>query len=139
MKKKLAQLCLFLVASMLTAPLSGFADTQVDSEVLLTMKPSGRIIDTAMSNDGKLFFVLNDSGKIEIFEAGMPKGVLNVSSGVHSIQSNANGDLLFLSDPEAGTIEIAAVQYIVDIDTADSPFKGAPNAPVEVALFSDFQ
>jgi len=37
------------------------------------------------------------------------------------------------------TGQIIALDFFVEIDTADSPTKGPRNAPVVLAVFSDFQ
>jgi hypothetical protein len=58
---------------------------------------------------------------------------------VFSISSSPSGDFLLLADSTANTLEIVKLDYVVDIDISNLPFKGPENAPVLIAVFSDYQ
>jgi hypothetical protein len=58
---------------------------------------------------------------------------------VVSVEASPNGETLLLADNENSTVKVVALDYIVDINIAGSPFKGPPDAPIVIAEFSCFQ
>jgi hypothetical protein len=58
---------------------------------------------------------------------------------VVSIGTSPNGDYLMLADSKNKTLEMVKISFVVDIDISGLPFKGPANAPVVVAVFSDYQ
>jgi hypothetical protein len=48
-------------------------------------------------------------------------------------------DLLLLKSRKNRTVEILVLDFIQKINTSGSPFKGPKDAPVEIAVFSDFE
>ena len=62
-----------------------------------------------------------------------------MSESVVSIGTSPNGDYLMLADSKNKTLEMVKISFVVDIDISGLPFKGPANAPVVVAVFSDYQ
>ena len=62
-----------------------------------------------------------------------------VSESVVSIGTSPSGDFLLLADSKNKTLEMVKIAFVVDIDISGLPFKGPANAPVVVAVFSDYQ
>jgi hypothetical protein len=58
---------------------------------------------------------------------------------VVSIGTSPNGDSLLLADSKAKTLEVVGISFVVDIDISGLPFKGPADAPVVIAVFSDYQ
>ena len=112
----------------------------VEWNIHKTLKLNTQPLDVAVSKNGNSIFVLTKSGKILIYSPeGKLKDKIDVGNHVDHIKSGPTEDWLFLSSLKNKTIEILHVDYIKHIDITGSPFKGAENAPVTIAVFSDFQ
>lgn len=112
----------------------------VEKNVVKTISVPGGPVDSAVSGDGNLFFVLAGQGKVYIYEKnGVLKDILNVGGSPDMVTSSPSGDLLYLTDKESGDVQIVAVDFVQEIWTEGNAFKGPANAPVVVAIFSDFQ
>jgi len=105
-----------------------------------TLKLDTQPLDVAVSKSGNLIFVLTKSGKILIYSSdGKLKDKINVGNHVDQIKSGPREEWLFLSSRKNKTVEILHVDFIQDINISGSPFKGVENAPIAIAVFSDFQ
>ena len=119
---------------------SSLAWAEVEKSVSKTLKLESKPIDIAVSGDGKITFILVEGGKVLIYDSGGTlKDTVEVSKTVVSIGSSTNGDFLLLADSNANTLEVVKLDYVVDIDVSSLPFKGPENAPVVIAVFSDYQ
>jgi protein-disulfide isomerase len=58
---------------------------------------------------------------------------------VDSIKPGPGEEILFLVSSKKKTVQLAVLDFVQDINSAGSPFKGAADAPVTIALFTDFQ
>ncbi len=135
--KKLSSLVLCLA---LQLPLALPAQATVETNTVLSLKSSGSPVDTAVSADGRWFFVLTGQGQVEIYEAnGTLKETIKIDGSADRIASSPTGEQIFLSDKATGAISIVAVNFVQNIDIVGAPYKGAEKAPVVVAVFSDFQ
>jgi len=112
----------------------------VEWEIQKTLKLDTQPLDVAVSQNGNKIFVLTESGKILIYSSdGSLKDKIDVGNHVDQIKSGPGEEWLFLSSRKNKTVEILHVDYIQHIDISGSPFKGLENAPVVIAVFSDFQ
>ena len=119
---------------------SSLAWAEVEMSVSKTLKLESKPIDLAVSADGKYTFILVEGGKVLIYDSnGTLKDTLTVSKTVFSIGSSPSGDFLLLADSTANTLQVVKLDYVVDIDISNLPFKGPENAPVLIAVFSDYQ
>lgn len=124
----------------LQLPFALLAQAAVESNTLRSFNSAGSPVDTAVSADGRSFFVLTSQGQVEIYETnGTLKDTIKIDGPADQLAVSPTGDQLFLSDKASGTIKMVAVSFIQHIDTAGSPFKGPEKAPVVVTVFSDFQ
>lgn len=97
-------------------------------------------IDIAHTLDGKLSFILTDNGRVLIYDArGILQGSIPVDEGVSAIDTDSQGNYIYLVDSSQKITSTIAVDFVVDISSTDAPFKGDVNAPVTIAVFSDFQ
>lgn len=138
MKRKLVRP--FIIAIGLLFSLSTSVTAAVESTTVETLKPSGQPVDTTVSADGRWLFVLTGKGTVDIFETtGTLKDTIKIDGQADSISSSPTGDRLFLSAKDSETVSVVAVNFVQNIETAGAPFKGPENAPVVVAVFTDFQ
>jgi hypothetical protein len=112
----------------------------VEWNIQKTLKLDTQPLDVAVSQNGNTIFVLTESGKILIYSSdGNLKDKIDVGNHVDHIRSGPGEEWLFLSSRKNKTVEILHVDFIQHIDISGSPFKGPANAPVVIAVFSDFQ
>lgn len=116
------------------------AQAEVEKGGSRTFNLQAKPIDMATSADGKYTYILAEGGKVLIVDQrGEVKDTLKVKDTVVSIGTTPKGDFLLLADSEAQTLEVMKINFIVDIDVSNLPFKGPADAPVVVAVFSDYQ
>jgi hypothetical protein len=136
--KQVRNISIFLVA--LIFCFSGLVSAEVEMGQSKTFKLDAKPIDMTSSADGKYTFVLAEGGKVFILDgSGTLKDTLTVSESVMSIGTSPNGDFLLLADSKENTLEVVKISFVVDIDIAGLPFKGPADAPVVLAVFSDYQ
>jgi DNA-binding beta-propeller fold protein YncE len=119
---------------------STLALAEVEKGASRTIKLEAKPIDMTITADGKYTFVLAEGGKVLIIDSnGNIKDTLKVSESAMSIGTSPDGNYLLLADSAANTLELIQISFIVDIDVSGLPFKGAADAPVVIAVFSDYQ
>ncbi|MBW2467207.1 MAG: hypothetical protein JRF02_07890 [Deltaproteobacteria bacterium] len=130
--------CILLFALIFCAV--GLVQAEVEMGESRSFKLDAKPIDMTTSADGKYTFVLAEGGKVFILDgSGTIKDTITVSKSVVSIGTSPNGDFLLLADSKANTLEVVRISFIVDIDIAGLAIKGPENAPVVIAVFSDYQ
>jgi hypothetical protein len=106
-------------------------------ELLKTDAPP---VDVAISKNGKWIFVLTAAGDILIHTPeGKLQDTVGVGKHIDQIEVGPREDLLVLKSRKKQTVEILILDFIRDISTSGSPFKGPADAPVVIAVFSDFE
>lgn len=112
----------------------------VDVTLSAEIKANKRIRDMAVTPGGRYVFVLTDDAKVSIYtNKSVLKGVFSVDPGVVAISASGRGDMLYLLNGKDNAVDIVQIDFIEEINTAGSPFKGPENAPVTIVEFSDFQ
>jgi len=97
-------------------------------------------VDIAHSLDNKYAFVLTDKNEVLVYDAaGVLLGSIPVEKGVNSITTDPQGQFLYLGNSEKNTFSTLAINHVVSINDTGSPTKGRTDAPVQIAVFSDFQ
>ncbi|SDP10500.1 YncE family protein [Desulforhopalus singaporensis] len=100
----------------------------------------GNPIDMVHSLDGKLVYILNDSNQVQIYNtAGKLQGTIPVDDGVSAIDIAAKGEKLYLTNKATSTFQAISVYFVHNIDITGSPIHGPADAPVTIAVFSDFE
>ena len=134
-----AKSCLLLVVLILLTNASRVQGA-VEIDLEKTLKPDAVPIDVAVSPDGKSTFVLTDKGTVLIYdEQGDLKDTINIGPHIDQIVIGPSGERLFAASRRNKTVEIILLSYINQINTAESPFTGAEDAPVVIAIFSDYE
>lgn len=97
-------------------------------------------VDMVQSADGNTLFFLTENNRVLIYSSeGTLKGTIPVDKGVTRIDTDIRGENILLMDDENNTFTSISFDFIKDIDVTGSPYKGADNAPVVVAVFTNFQ
>jgi hypothetical protein len=112
----------------------------VELNVRQTLKVDGTPVDVAVTPSGQSIYVLTDRGEILIYAPdGSIRDRIAVPKTVSAISVGPREEILFLTDRAESTIQIVTLDLIKDINVTGSPFRGPENAPVVIAVFSDFQ
>lgn len=130
----------FLSALLLVAVFvsNGFAD--VEWNIQKTLKTDTPPVDVTVSRNGKWIFVLTAPGNILVYTPdGKLQDKIGVGKHIDQIEVGPQEDMLLLKSRSNQTIEILVIDFIQKINTLNSPFKGPADAPVVIAVFSDFQ
>jgi len=110
---------------------------EVEYNVLKTYKLEDQPVDMAFSANRNEIYVLNPTGELLIYAVdGRLTEKINVYDRLQLIQGS---DVLFLSSRKDKTIQVIQLEFVQKIDTSGSPYKGSENAPVVIAVFSEFQ
>ena len=113
---------------------------EVEYNVLKTFRIEDQPVDIAFSTQRNEIYVLNPKGELLIYSAnGRLTEKINVGRDYDRLQLIQGSDVLFLSSRKDKTIQIIQLEFIQKIDTSGSPYKGSENAPVVIAVFSEFQ
>ena len=116
------------------------AFASVEWTVSRTLKLEKPPVDVAFSSNGRWIFVLTDEGAVDIYSAdGKLNDRITAGKDVDGVKTGPREDILFLISKKNKTVEEISLDFIYEIDTAGSPFKGKDAAPVVIAVFSDFQ
>jgi hypothetical protein len=112
----------------------------VDWEIPRTFNLETPPVDVAMSSKGTWIFVLDDQGEILIYSSrGNYYDKIAVGNQVDQIEAGPLDELLVLKSRKNKTVQLLVLDFIKTIDISGSPFKGPADAPVTIAVFSDFQ
>lgn len=141
--KKILIFCLLLLFPLQVygqqAPKAATAET-IDWQVVANWKINAKPLDLVHSLDNLKVYILGDDNNVHVFSAqGEELGLVPVDKGVTAIDISPRGEMLYLINGTEQTFTSLALSFITQIDTTGSPFLGNPNAPVVLAVFSDFQ
>ncbi len=131
--------CLVLVTIMLLA-VPSHVGAKVEWSIQKTLKTGEPPVDVAVSPNGSKIFVLTSNGNVLIYDReGKLDDTIKVGVHVDHIRVGPSGEQLFASSRQNQTVEIITLDFIRKINVAGSPSKGRMDAPVVLAVFSDFQ
>lgn len=113
---------------------------RLEWKVQNSWKLAGKPVDLVHSLDHKLVFVLTQDHQVLVYsQQGALQGKIPVGDNVTAIDIAPQGEMLYLIDGQENSFTSVAMSYVVDIDVTGSHFKGRPDAPVTIALFTDFE
>ena len=117
-----------------------WAYAAVEIKLEKTLQTEGVPLDVVVSRDGNMTFVLTDKGDVLIYDrTGNLIDTITVGPHVAQIELDPSGERLFATSRQNKTVEIITIDFIHQINTLGSPHKGPQEAPVTIAVFSDFQ
>jgi DNA-binding beta-propeller fold protein YncE len=123
----------------LAVPASG-QDNRLEWSLQQNWPIAVKTLDMAHSLDGKFVYILSDKQTVEVFNSqGQLQGSIPVEEGVTAIDIAPQGETLYLINDTSQTFSAIGVSFVVDVNTSGSPFKGPVDAPVTIALFTDFE
>lgn len=126
-------------AHALAVPEAG-QDNRIEWQTLQKWSTSGQTLDMVHSLDGKFVYVLNDKQQVQVFNAlGELQGTIPVEEGVSAIDIAPQGERLYLINNKDNTFSAINISFVADVDITGSPFEGPADAPVTIAIFSDFE
>lgn len=135
-QKRSIQMFILLIVILISAP--GFATVEWD--IRNTLKLETPPIDVAISHNGQFIYVLADQGNLHIYSSdGSLKEKIKLEKHVDQIKAGPTEDLLLLSSKKDLTVQFLTLEFVKNINISGSPFKGSPDAPVAVVVFSEFQ
>ena len=126
-----------VIVTVLTTASWVLAAVEINLET--TLKTGGIPVDVVVSQDGDLTFVLTDNGKVLIYRIGKLTDTVEIGPHIDQIEIGPSGERLFAASRQNKTVEIITLDFIHEINTLGSPSKGPHEAPVTIAVFSDFQ
>ncbi len=136
---RIAALVMSTVLSLIICPLPAF-NAQTEYQVLQTLRFENDPLDMMVESRTRRVYVLTDTGEILIYGFnGAMKGKIDVGSDVVQIKAGPGEGMLFLLSRKGKAIQSISIAVVEEINTNGSPFKGEKNAPVTIAVFSDFQ
>ena len=139
MRSTFAKSCLILIILLIWA-IPPHVSAEVEWHIENTLKTGAAPADMVVSSDGQTVFVLTDDGNVLIYDPdGQLKDTIKIGPHVDQIRIDPQGERLFVSSRRNKTVEVIELSFIHDINTTGSPSKGPQDAPVVIAVFSDFQ
>ncbi len=144
MIKKYLTVCAVLMLSFSATSALAVGDASGSSQIQWQEEKSWELpnkpLDIVHSLDGKRVFILTDQQNVLVYTAGGDLiGKLDVKKGVSAIDIAPRGEKLYLMNDKDKTFTSLSMDYIVNINTAGSPFLGKVDAPVTIAVFTDFE
>ncbi|GAB6906400.1 exported hypothetical protein [Desulfosarcina cetonica] len=112
------------------------AEWQVLENIQLAAKP----LDVIVAADNRWIYLLDDQGQLAIYGTnGQLRETIAVGRDVDQIKAGPREDLVFLLSRARQTVQLISVNVIEEFDTRTAPSKGPADAPITIAVFSDFQ
>ena len=134
--KTAAVIAVFLLIPVLQS--AGLAE--VDLDILKTLKINATPLDVAFANNHNYIYVLTDKGQILVFDpAGRQLDQMEVGTEFDQMRVVPGSDVLFLTSRKNKLVQIVQLGFVQQVNTAGSPFMGSENAPVVIAVFSEFE
>lgn len=135
-KRGLTLICVLLTLVLLPA----FCYGEVEWEVRQTLQLDAKPLDVAMTVKGNYLYVLTDQGELLIYtSAGRLQDKIFLGKGVDRIQGTPREDILLIGNSKEKTLQVISLDFIQTINTTGAPSKGPADAPVMIAVFTDFQ
>ena len=137
MRRRVSKLMVIFITCLgLTIPALAKTDYQVRQKLQLEQAP----IDLLVSSNNKWIYILNSEGQIIIYTTrGQIRDTIDVGPDVDQIKAGSRDDMLFLLSRESKSVQVITIDFTEEITIQGSPVKGPADAPVTVAVFSDFQ
>jgi len=120
---------------------SAWSAASVEWEILKSFSLDQKPVDTVISMDDRWLFVLTDKGKVLVYsnKDGTQVDTLDVGAHIDRIGVGSRDNTLYLMSSSKQTVDAVRLDFVHNIRTDGSPFMGPADAPVVIAVFTDFQ
>jgi hypothetical protein len=116
------------------------AIAEVEWQVQKTLTLEKKPLDMVTSVQGSWLLVLTDDGIVHIYNsAGVLKDQIEVGKHVDSIAAGPEENIFIVKSKKEKTVQRISFEFIREINVTGSPYKGNADAPVVIAVFSDYQ
>jgi len=97
-------------------------------------------LDNAVSADGQMLYMLS-AGEITVYSLTQNKTIntIPIDSNYDRISVSPRGNSLIVTSSIDKSLKIIDLEFVYQIDKSDLPLKGPADAPVTIAVFSDYQ
>jgi len=97
-------------------------------------------LDNAVSADGQLLFMLS-AGEIAVYSLTQNKTIntIPIDPDYDRISVSPRGNSLIVTSSAGKSMKIIDLEFVYQIDKSGLPLKGPADAPVTIAVFSDYQ
>jgi DNA-binding beta-propeller fold protein YncE len=132
----LSLIVLFIVSAGFVDPVSAELEWTFRKQVPLTSAP----LDNAVSADGQSLYILS-AGEILVYSLTQNRAIntIPIDREYDSISVSPLGNSLIVTSSADKSLKIIDLEFIYNIDVSDLPLKGLADAPVTIAVFSDYQ
>ena len=132
----LSLIVLFIVSAGFVDPVSAELEWTFRKQVPLTSAP----LDNAVSADGQSLYILS-AGEILVYSLTQNRAIntIPIDREYDSISVSPRGNSLIVTSSADKSLKIIDLEFIYNIDVSDLPLKGLTDAPVTIAVFSDYQ
>jgi len=132
-----------MIAAFLSAGWFGWTASlraEVDFKTVRELDLKTRPLDVTPSADGELLFILTP-GEVLVYSLREGKITERVPVGkdFDRITASPRGNLITLTSSTKKTLQTVLLEFSYPIEVTGLPFKGAENAPVVIAVFTDYQ
>jgi hypothetical protein len=119
-------------------PVQGYAELEWSERKQLKLDDAP--LDVVQSDDGQWIFILS-RGKVLVYTSPEDKvsQIIPVAEGYDSLSYSDPNKRLVLSNSSQNLVKIIQLEVVHKIEVSGLPFRGAQNAPVTIAVFSDYQ
>ena len=127
---------IFVVGAGFVGSVSAELEWTFRKQVPLTSAP----LDNAVSADGQLIYLLS-AGEILVYSLAQNKTIntIPIESEYDRISVSPRGNSLIVTSSAGKSLKIIDLEFRYNIDVSDLPLKGPADAPVTIAVFSDYQ
>ena len=129
-------LVFFVVSAGFVSTASAELEWTFRKQVPLTTAP----LDNDVSADGQLLFMLS-AGEIAVYSLTQNKTIntIPIDPDYDRISVSPKGNSLIVTSSAGKSMKIIDLEFIFQIDKSGLPLKGPADAPVTIAVFSDYQ
>ena len=125
---------------LLVLVISAGATAEVQWDVIQSLTLDSTPRDVTVTLDGRTLYILTEKGDILVYDnKGNLKDTISIGPHADSLKIGQNEDVLYVISRKKKTIETVQLVFIRQINIEGAPFQGPADAPVVIAVFSDFQ
>ena len=131
---------ILMLAMLLVLAASAGTMAEVEWNVVQSLSLDSAPRDVTVTLDGRTLYVLTEKGDILVYDnQGNLKETIAIGPDADSLKIGQNEDVLYVISRKKKTIETIQLDFIKQINIEGAPFQGPEDAPVVIAVFSDFQ